>query len=96
MTNEEKRIAYQLEELVGNRFNKKTLESKLTEIFGHKAKVEDISRKDDELADYNLLTLIDNKKTGVYAYADIYYLKMRRKGFDNATIYITEVGIEFE
>jgi hypothetical protein len=32
MTNEEKRIAYQLEELVGNRFNKKTLESKLTEI----------------------------------------------------------------
>jgi hypothetical protein len=48
------------------------------------------------LADYNLLTLIDNKKTGVYAYVDIYYLKMRRKGFDDATIYITEVGIEFE
>jgi hypothetical protein len=96
MNKEEKKIANQLEELVGNRFNKKTLESKLTEIFGHKAKVEDISRKDDELADYNLLTLIDNKKTGVYAYVDIYYLKMRRKGFDDATIYITEVGIEFE
>jgi hypothetical protein len=96
MNKEEKKIANQLEDLVGRRFNLKTLESKLTEIFGHKAKVEDISRDDDELADYNLLTLIDNKKTGIYAYADIYYLKMRRKGFDNATIYITEVGIEFE
>ena len=32
----------------------------------------------------------------LYLAFDIYFLKMRRPGFDNADIYITEVAIEFE
>jgi hypothetical protein len=96
MNNQELRIALQLENLVSKRFNKETLETKLSEIFGVEAKVEDISKDDDELSDFNYLTAFDNKDKGIYGYADIYFLPMRRTGFDGATFYVTEVGYEFE
>lgn len=89
-------IEVALEDLVGRRFNKETLEAKLSEIFGHPATVEDISKDDDELADFNLLSNLDNKEKDLYGYIDIYYLPMRREGFDGATWYITEVSYEFE
>jgi hypothetical protein len=85
-----------LESLVFNRFNKESLEKELTEIFGVPIVVEDISREDDELADYNLLGSFDIPERELYGYFDIYFLKMRRPGFDGADIYVTEVAIEFE
>lgn len=85
-----------LEDLVGARFNKESLEEKLTDIFGVPIVVEDISHDEDELGDYNFLGGFDIPKRELYGYFDIYFLKMRRPGFDNADIYITEVAIEFE
>lgn len=95
-TRNQRKIINGLEALVHNRFNKKQLEAKLTELFGHKAKVGNITRKDDEGTDYNFITSFDNKEKGIYGYADIYFLKMRRKGHDDATFLVTEVGYEFE
>ena len=96
LTNREKPIAEALDKLVGTRFNKETLEAKLTEIFGHKAEVECITQEDDTYPDYNLITSFDIRDKGIFGYADIYFLPMRRTGFDGATFYVTEVGYEFE
>lgn len=85
-----------LEDLVGARFNKESLEEKLTDIFGVPIVVEDISKEDDELADYNFLGGFDIPERELYGYFDIYFLKMRRPGFDGSDVYITEVAIEFE
>jgi hypothetical protein len=88
-----------LEALVGKRFNKEALEAHLTEKFSYPVTVDDISREDDELPDYNLITNIDIKyPDGFHLFADIdiYFLKMRREGFDAADMYITEVSVEFE
>jgi hypothetical protein len=85
-----------LEDLVQSRFTKETLEQRLTEIFGTTIELDDISREDDELADFNFLGHFDIPEKDLYGYFDIYFLKMRRPGFDNADIYITEVAIEFE
>lgn len=89
-------IEVALEDLVGKRFNKETLEAKLSTIFKKPITVEDTSKDDDELADFNLLTNFDNEETDIFGYADIYYLPMRREGFDGAIWYITEVAVEFE
>lgn len=85
-----------LEDLVGQRFNKETLEAKLAVIFKQPITVEDISKDDDELSDFNLLTNFDNEETNMFGYADIYYLPMRRAGFDEAVWYVTEVAVQFE
>lgn len=89
-------IELALEDLVGQRFNKETLEAKLSEIFKKPITVEDTSKEDDELSDFNLLAGFDNEETEIFGYVDIYYLPMRREGFDGATWYVTEVAIEFE
>ena len=85
-----------LEDLVGARFNQKSLEEKLTEIFGIETVLEDISRDDDELGDYNFLGHFDIPEKELYGFFDFYFLKLRRPGFDGADIYVTEVAIEFE
>ena len=51
----QRQIATLLEELVGKRFNEETLNHRLTDIFQWEVKVEDISDKEDELADYNFV-----------------------------------------
>lgn len=89
-------IRTNLEELVGSRFNKESLEEKLTEIFGVPIVVEDISEKEDELCDYNFVGCFDIPEKELYGYFDIYFLKMRRPDFDGSDIYVTEVGIDFE
>jgi hypothetical protein len=86
-----KEISNQLEKLVGYRFSLETLETKLSEIFNSEVTIEDISDKEDELTDYNLLAAPNNS---MYAYVDIYYLKLRRPGHDGSTIYVTEVCVE--
>lgn len=88
-----------LEELVGKRFNKESLEAHLTEKFTYPVTLDDISREDDELSDYNFITNIDIEYPDgfhLFADVDIYFLKMRREGFDAADIYVTEVAVEFE
>ena len=85
-----------LESLVGSRFNKESLEKELTEIFGIEIVLEDISHDEDELGDYNFLGSFDIPERELYGYFDVYFLKMRRPGFDGADIYVTEVAIEFE
>jgi hypothetical protein len=85
-----------LEDLVGARFNKESLEEKLTEIFGIETVLDDISREDDELSDFNFIGCFDIPEKELYGFFDIYFLKMRRPGFDDADIYVTEVAIEFE
>lgn len=89
-------IEVALEELVGQRFNKETLEAKLSTLFKQPITVEDISKDDDELVDFNLLTNFDNEETDMFGYVDIYFLPMRREGFDGATFYITEIIVQFE
>jgi len=90
------KIIKDLEALVGLRLNKKKLESRLTEIFGTKTKVSNISKKDDELTDYNYMGEMKNEPIGLFGYFDIYFLKHRTVGFDGATFMVTEVAYEFE
>ena len=96
MTKLQKQIATYLEELVGKRFNEETLKHRLTDIFQWEVKVEDISDKEDELADYNFVFGFGDTDSELYGFGDIYFLKMRREGFDGSTFYVTEVNVDFE
>ena len=89
-----------LEGLVGQRFNMQSLNDKLEKLFKQKVELQNTSllreqeNDDDDLADYNLMFNIEDgsEQSGFF---DIYMLPMRRKGFDDADMYITEVGYEF-
>jgi|TARA_R110001592_G_scaffold201180_3_gene450255 hypothetical protein len=89
-----------LEGLVGQRFNMQSLNDKLEKVFNQKVELQNTSllreqeNDDDDLADYNLMFNIEDgsEQSGFF---DIYMLPMRRKGFDDADMYITEVGYEF-
>jgi hypothetical protein len=100
MTKLQKQIATLLEELVGQRFNEETLNHRLTDILQWEIKVEDISDKEDELADYNFVfgfgDVNSDDDSELYGYGDIYFLKMRNEGFNGATFYVTEVNVDFE
>ncbi len=92
----EKEISSRLEGLVGNRFNKESLEKTLSIIFEVDIVLDDISEKEDELSDYEVVGGFDIPEQSLYGVFDVYFLKMRRPGFDGADIYVTEVAIEFE
>ena len=92
----QRQIATLLEELVWNRFNEETLNKRLSDIFQWEVKVEDISDKEDELSDYNFVFGFGDTDSELYGYGDIYFLKMRREGFDGSTFYVTEVNVDFE
>ena len=88
-----------LEGLVGQRFNMQSLNDKLEKVFNQKVELQNTSllreqENDDDLSDYNLMFNIEDgsEQSGFF---DIYMLPMRRKGFDGADMYITEVGYEF-
>jgi hypothetical protein len=89
-----------LEGLVGQRFSMQSLNDKLEKVFTQKVELQNTSllreqeNDDDDLADYNLMFNIEDgsEQSGFF---DIYMLPMRRKGFDGADMYITEVGYEF-
>jgi len=89
-----------LEGLVGQRFSMQSLNDKLEKVFIQKVELQNTSllreqeNDDDDLADYNLMFNIEDgsEQSGFF---DIYMLPMRRKGFDGADMYITEVGYEF-
>jgi len=92
----EKQVGQVLETLVGQRFNEETLNKRLSDIFLWDVKVEDISDKEDELADYNFVFSFGDADNVSYGFGDIYFLKMRREGFDGSTFYVTEVNVDFE
>lgn len=92
----QKQVGLLLEGLVGQRFNEQTLNKRLSKLFECEVKVEDISDKEDELVDYNFVFGFGNADSELYGYGDIYFLKMRREGFDGATFYVTEVNVDFE
>lgn len=89
-------LYHKLENLSGLRFSIEKLNKHLTELCGEPIEVSDTtdSKDEDDVSDWNLLFNIKNEE--LYGYVDIYYLKMRKPGFDNDTIYITEVSVEFE
>lgn len=90
-----------LEGLVHNRESMESLSDKINNFFNQPIPLENVSalreqaNDDDELCDYNLMFNIEDD-SDVSGYFDIYILPMRRKGFDGADMYITEVGYEFE
>ncbi len=81
-----------LEQLVHNRFSTESLNKKLSDFFGEPIEVQEANSED--LADFNLMFNLENEYQ--YGYFDIYMLPMLREGFDGSTMYITEVGYEFE
>lgn len=85
-----------LENLVGKRFNITTLNEYLFKAFKLEKYIElaDVSREDDELCDYNLMGCLDAH--GIFCDFDIYFLKMRMRGWDDSLFYVTEVGYEFQ
>ena len=101
MTPRKQEVVKFLESLVGQRFNLDTLNANLSKHFNETIRVENVSQgridsgeSDDELTDWNLM--FDSTKDETYGYFDIYFLPMRRPGFDGATFYVTEVGYEFD
>lgn len=89
---EQKKVINFLNGMVNNRFNIEQLKLKLSEFFGQNIEIE--LANDDYLTDYNLMFNIEDG-TWWSGYYDIYYLPMRREGFDGANMYITEIGYEF-
>ena len=90
-----------LESLVHSRFSLESLNKKLSDFFGEKVEVYNASQSridngedDDELVDWNLMFGFESDE--LFVDGDIYFLPMRREGFDGATMYITEVGYEFQ
>jgi hypothetical protein len=89
-----------LEGLVGQRFSMQSLNDKLEKVFKQKVELQNVSElreqwhDDDDLVDYNLMFNIEDgsEQSGFF---DVYMLPMRRKGFDGADMYITEVSYEF-
>ena len=103
-TERQKEIIDFLENLVTQRFSEETLNKTLSDFFQEPIKVEnntqhridnlDFSSEEDLPTDFNLMFNIETEDE--YGYFDIYMLPMRRAGFDYSTMYITEVGYEFD
>jgi hypothetical protein len=98
-----KEIIEFLEKLVHGRESIESLNKKLSEYFGQKIEVYNASQgridsgeDDDELCDFNLMFAFESEDENANPVdGDIYFLPMRREGFDGATMYVTEVGYEF-
>ena len=89
------KIIKELEKLVHQRFNKETLEKKLSEIFKEEIHIELGCEDVDYLTDWNYMFYSTNEKYG--GDFDIYVLMHKNIGqSDNGTtMYITEVSYEF-
>ncbi len=97
-------IIEQLEDLVHRRFNLKTLSEEVSKIFGKDVSIVNNTQirldngdydTDEDLSwDWNLMFNIEDgtENSGFY---DIYFLPMRRAGYNKENMYITEIGYEF-
>lgn len=97
MTRERKECVEFLEHLVHKRFNIEQLNEELSRFFGEDVSVVDTTPEDlsDGCEDFNLMAVLKQENDDMPWVFDIYYLPMRREGFDGATMYITEVSYEF-
>ena len=100
MKTKQETIAF-LRQLVHKRFSIESLNKKLSTFFGASIVVYNASQgriddgeDGDELSDYNLMFSFETED--LFVDGDIYFLPMRRVGFDGATMYITEIGYSFE
>lgn len=94
MTNRQRQLIQDLESLVHRRFNEDTLNAELSKIFGEKVKVEEICQDCDYLMDYNLGW--NSEKEDIAGFYDIYVLKAKEGYTGDNTMYVTEVGYEFD
>lgn len=94
MTNRQRQLIQDLESLVHRRFNEETLNAELSRIFGEKVKVEEICQDCDYLMDYNLGW--NSEKEDIAGFYDIYVLKCKPNYSGKNTMYVTEVGYEFD
>lgn len=94
MTNQQHQIAQALERLVHHRFNLDTLNRAISDILGEEVSLElgrlDITDEPDWCYQWN------SEKNGTYGYYDIYVLMQRNEDWNGNTMYVTEVGYEFE
>lgn len=95
MKNERQRkLIRDLESLVHRRFNEETLNAELSKIFGEKVKVEEGCQDCDYLMDYDLMW--NSEKEDIAGFYDIYVLKAKEGYTGDNTMYVTEVGYEFD
>ena len=87
-----------LEGLVGSRFSLESLAVHLQHEFDLEKHlvIEDVTDNKDECdtSDYNLMCCLDAHE--IFCDIDIYFLKLRKPDYNNNTIYVTEVGWEFQ
>ena len=87
-----------LEGLVHDRFSMESLAVHLQNEFDLEKhlEIEDVTDNKDECdtSDYNLMCCLDAH--GIFCDIDIYFLRLRKPDNDNNTIYVTEVGWEFQ
>ena len=92
--NTHRRIARDLEGLVHRRFNIHTLNRAVSEILGENVSLEigrlDCENEPDWCYQWN------SEKEDTYGYYDIYVLMQKECDWNGNTMYVTEVGYEFE
>lgn len=92
----QKKVINGLENLVHSRFNLESLTEHLTKLMGESIILSDTTddKCDDDTSDWNLLFVANQNE--IYGYFDIFYLKMRKPGYANEDIYVTEISYQFE
>jgi hypothetical protein len=95
LTQKQKQTLVKLENIVGYRFNEMTLKQKLSEIFGEQVSMLEVD-EDGLVCDYEYTVGVSNEESEMYGYGSIYYLKMRESNDEDNTLYVTEVGYNFE
>lgn len=86
-------VIQRLENLVHQRFNKKTLEEELSNIFNENIEIELGYEDIEDLPDWNFMFASTNKYIG--GDFDVYVLMQKNKDNFNNTMYVTEVGYDF-
>jgi hypothetical protein len=102
MTEKQRGIAKELENLVHHRTNERDLNKHLSKLFGTEIKVEDLTDSDrDWTGDWRFAFNVCNdemqcksEEDKIGGFFDIYFLKMRENE-DGMDFYITEVAYEF-
>ena len=95
MTTNQNKAYQKIENLVTKRFNKKSLEKKLSQILGEDVRLIKVDEK-ELVGDYEFTFGVNNDKSELYGYGTIFYLPMRKGNISGDTIYVTEVFYEFE
>ena len=95
MTENQNKAYQKIENLVTKRFNKKSLEKKLSQILGEDVRLIKVDEK-ELVGDYEFTFGVNNENSEMFGYGTIYYLPMRKGNESGDTIYVTEVFYEFE